>query len=207
MNRQVQDTIPHVQEGSELHDRVREALSNRERKKDKMSRKRRAKERDICVGDFVLVRNRRSGSKVLLPFEKDPWVVIAKKGTMITARRKHETVTRNISFFKVFRLNSGGMDREPSSPSAIEYENRNEGSVVCGNSQSTLHSPVMLSDDPMSTDQRGADVQSVELPHDADQGTPETRPVGVLPPRQGLERYNLRLRPPRSTKLQGFVAD
>ncbi|KAJ1154292.1 hypothetical protein NDU88_007045 [Pleurodeles waltl] len=99
------------------------------------------------------------------------------------------------------------MDREPSSPSAIEDENGDEGSVVCDNSQSTLHSPVMLSDDPMPTDQRSADVQSVELPHDADQGTPETMPVGVLPPRQGLEHYNLRLRPPRSTKLQGFVAN
>ncbi|KAJ1203930.1 hypothetical protein NDU88_007711 [Pleurodeles waltl] len=43
-------------------------------KNDRMSRKRRARERNILVGDHVLVRNRRSGSKFLLPFEKDPWV-------------------------------------------------------------------------------------------------------------------------------------
>ncbi|KAJ1129792.1 hypothetical protein NDU88_008157 [Pleurodeles waltl] len=202
MNCQVQDTISHVQEGSELHDRVRETLSNREKKNAKVSRKWRAKERDIRVGDFVLVRNRRSGSKFLLPFEKDQWVVIAKKGTMITERRKHETVTRNISFFKVFRLNSGGMDSEPSSPSAIEYEYGDEGGVVCGSSQSTLHSPEMLGDDSLLTDQRSANVASVELPHDADQGTPET-----IRPRQGVEHYNLHPHPPRSTKLQGFVAD
>ncbi|KAJ1161459.1 hypothetical protein NDU88_001945 [Pleurodeles waltl] len=50
------------------------ALSQRLEKNDKMSRKRRAKKRDIHIGDHVLVRNRQSGSKFLLPFEKDPWL-------------------------------------------------------------------------------------------------------------------------------------
>ncbi|KAJ1130000.1 hypothetical protein NDU88_008359 [Pleurodeles waltl] len=41
-----------------------------------MSWKRGAKERDVSVGDLVLVKCRRGGSKFVLPFEKDPWVII-----------------------------------------------------------------------------------------------------------------------------------
>ncbi|KAJ1101528.1 hypothetical protein NDU88_006595 [Pleurodeles waltl] len=40
-----------------------------------MSGKRRAKQRDIRIGDQVLVRNRQSGSKFMLPLGKDPWVM------------------------------------------------------------------------------------------------------------------------------------
>ncbi|KAJ1124691.1 hypothetical protein NDU88_003140 [Pleurodeles waltl] len=65
-----------------------------------MYQKRGAKERDICVGDMVLVKCRKGGSKFLLPFEKDPWVVSDVKGTMITAKRGPESITQNISFYK-----------------------------------------------------------------------------------------------------------
>ncbi|KAJ1120937.1 hypothetical protein NDU88_009084 [Pleurodeles waltl] len=190
MNRQVRDTIRHVQESSELHDRVREAVPNREKTNEKMLRKRRAKEQDIHVGDFVLVHNPRNRSNFLLPFEKDPWVVSAKKGTMVTARRKHEIVTRDISFFKIFRLDGGGMDKEQSSPSANLCEEGDEGSVECDNSQSTSQIPGVLCDDPLSAERRAADVKSSDVPHKADRGIPESLPVGVSPPRQGLECYN-----------------
>ncbi|KAJ1175395.1 hypothetical protein NDU88_000683 [Pleurodeles waltl] len=50
--RKVRDTIPHVQELSDLHNQVGKALSQR---KDKMSRKRRTKERTIHIGELVLI--------------------------------------------------------------------------------------------------------------------------------------------------------
>ncbi|KAJ1144878.1 hypothetical protein NDU88_011172 [Pleurodeles waltl] len=65
-----------------------------------MSRKRGAKEHDIHVGDVVLVKCRRGGSKFVLPFEKDPWVVSDVKGTLITAKRGPESITKNILLFK-----------------------------------------------------------------------------------------------------------
>ncbi|KAJ1143533.1 hypothetical protein NDU88_009841 [Pleurodeles waltl] len=100
INRPVRDTIPNIVEYNDLHQQMGKALSRRKDRNDKMSRKRGAKERDICVGDMVLVKCRKGGSKFVLPFEKDPWIVSDVKGTMITAKRGPESITRNISFYK-----------------------------------------------------------------------------------------------------------
>ncbi|KAJ1101188.1 hypothetical protein NDU88_006260 [Pleurodeles waltl] len=86
--------------GTGAHPGPAALIGTRKNQNDNMSRKRGAKERDISVGDLVLVKCRRGGSKFVLPFEKDPWVVSEVKGTMITATRGQETVTRNILFFK-----------------------------------------------------------------------------------------------------------
>ncbi|KAJ1142668.1 hypothetical protein NDU88_008981 [Pleurodeles waltl] len=103
MNRRVGDTITHVRESSRVIDQAAEALSRGKSLHDRMSRKRRAKQREVQVCDLVLVKNRRSGSKFLQPFEKEPGVVSITKGTMITAHKGHEYITRNISFFNLFR--------------------------------------------------------------------------------------------------------
>ncbi|KAJ1211271.1 hypothetical protein NDU88_006632 [Pleurodeles waltl] len=117
--------FPH-QESSGLQERVKEALSKRMEKNDKMSRKRSAKKRDLRIGDHVLVHNRRSGSKFLLPFEKDPWVVSAIKGTMITAKRNHETINRNILFFKAFHMANGEMERDQIPPQTSLFDDGDE---------------------------------------------------------------------------------
>ncbi|KAJ1101176.1 hypothetical protein NDU88_006248 [Pleurodeles waltl] len=173
MNRQVQDTIPHVQEPSQLYDRVREALSNRENRNDKMSRKRRAKKRDIHVGDHVLVRNRRGGSKFMMPFK---WVLSAIKGTMVTAKRKQETITQNISFFKVFRMADGIREMEQNSPLARSFEDGDGGSVGQNDNSSLLPSPGGVVDNPLSVDQGGADVLNSEFTQGSDQGLPDSLP-------------------------------
>ncbi|KAJ1164552.1 hypothetical protein NDU88_004989 [Pleurodeles waltl] len=100
INRPVRDTIPNVLECNDLHQQVGKALSRRKDRNYKMSRKRGAKERHICVGDMVLVKCRKGGSKFVLPFEKDPWIVSDVRGTMITAKRGPESITQNISFYK-----------------------------------------------------------------------------------------------------------
>ena len=53
----------------------------------------------LTVGDAVLVKNPKP-TKAETPFEPIPLVVTQKKGSMITARRGPQTVTRNSSFFK-----------------------------------------------------------------------------------------------------------
>ncbi|KAJ1136658.1 hypothetical protein NDU88_003073 [Pleurodeles waltl] len=207
MNQKVQDTIPHMQESSELHDRVQEALSKRVERNNKMSRKQRAKQRDIRIGGHVLVCNRRSGSKFMLPFEKDTWVVSAIKGTMVIAKRNQETITRNISFFKAFHMSSGGMEIKQTSSPATVSDGDDEGSVDFDNCCFPLPNPKVVVDAPLLAAREGADMQGSEVAQSSDQGMPESLPVGLLPPRQGLERYNLRPRPPRSTRLRGFVVD
>ncbi|KAJ1215923.1 hypothetical protein NDU88_003529 [Pleurodeles waltl] len=146
-----------------------------------MSRKRRAKQRDIQIGDHVFVRNRRSGSKFLLPFEKDPWVAVS--------------------------MASGGMEMEQSFPPASVFDDDDEGSVDFCNRHSLLLNPRMVVDEPLLADQEGADMQSPEVTQRPDQGLPQSPPIGSLPSRRGLEQYNLRPCPPRSTRLKGFVAD
>ncbi|KAJ1097606.1 hypothetical protein NDU88_002723 [Pleurodeles waltl] len=47
-----------------------------------------------------LLRNRCPGEKIRLPFELMPWTVERVRGTMATATKGHESVTRNSSFFK-----------------------------------------------------------------------------------------------------------
>ncbi|KAJ1169365.1 hypothetical protein NDU88_001258 [Pleurodeles waltl] len=119
----VGDTIPHVNQSSRVRDKVAEALSRRRSQNDQVSKKLRAKRREVQVGDVVLVRNRRVGSKFLLPFEKD---LEAIKGTMVRAHKGQESITRSISFFKLFRLpnpNTRGMDgSQPGSLDANDDE-------------------------------------------------------------------------------------
>ena len=63
---------------------------------DKLSR---AKEREIHVGDTVLVRQRKK-NKFSSTFDPKPYRVTRVKGTMITATRPGHYITRNVSFCK-----------------------------------------------------------------------------------------------------------
>ncbi|KAJ1113899.1 hypothetical protein NDU88_002139 [Pleurodeles waltl] len=178
MNRKVQDTIPYVPESSDLHEQVWKALSKRVEKNDKMQKKRRAKKQNIRIGDHVLVRNRKSGSKFLLQFEKDPWVA--------------------------FCMASGGMETDQIFPQTSLVDDGDEGSVDFWDRRFLLPSPGMVVDESLRAGRGCAGMQGSEVIQSSNQ---DPLAVGSLPPRQGLERYHLRPRPPRSTRLKGFVAD
>ncbi|KAJ1197272.1 hypothetical protein NDU88_001134 [Pleurodeles waltl] len=92
----VGDTIPHVKKSSKVFDQAADALLRRRSQHDRVSKRRRAKQPEIRFGDLVQIQNRRCGSKFLLTFKNDPWTVSVIKGTMITARKGGESVTRNI---------------------------------------------------------------------------------------------------------------
>jgi len=54
----------------------------------------------LSVGDSVLLRHTGLHSKMHTPFEPQPYEIVGKKGSMITAKRGDRKVTRNSSFFK-----------------------------------------------------------------------------------------------------------
>ena len=54
----------------------------------------------VTEGDTVFVRRDDTKRKRDTPYRPEPYVVIAKKGSMVTVRNKSGKVTRNSSFFK-----------------------------------------------------------------------------------------------------------
>ena len=74
-------------------------------------RKRYVQTSNIQVGDAVLVRNKKKG-KLEPKYDPQPYTVVVKKGTMVTASRNNprHIITRNTSFFK--RLKTKGKNNK-----------------------------------------------------------------------------------------------
>ena len=74
-------------------------------------RKRYAKPCDLEVGEPVLVKIPSTSSKAHVPpYESSPMTIVARKGSMITARTSEgQNVTRNSSFFKIIRVPNGSL--------------------------------------------------------------------------------------------------
>ena len=100
-NRPLNIKLPHLTEQSQD-----EVLRNRDanRKadmKEYADRKGYVKRSDLQEGDLVLVRNAPTLRKSSAPFEKDPYRIVNKNNSMITAESASgRKVTRNSSFFK-----------------------------------------------------------------------------------------------------------
>ena len=62
--------------------------------------KRRTAVSDVNIDDLVLVRQRKQ-NKLSTPYDRSPFHVVRKKGTMITAQRNGKYLTRNASHFKI----------------------------------------------------------------------------------------------------------
>jgi hypothetical protein len=61
--------------------------------------RRRAQPHTLQIGDLVYVRQMRR-NKMTLPYDASPYTITQIRGTMITARRGQQNITRNASFFK-----------------------------------------------------------------------------------------------------------
>ena len=73
--------------------------SSKETMKQNADSKSYVKELDIEVGDTVLCRQAKL-SKKTTPFNREPMVVVKRKGSLVTARSATRTITRHIIFFK-----------------------------------------------------------------------------------------------------------
>jgi hypothetical protein len=87
--------------------------------KDYADAKSNIKPTNIEEGDTVIVKPTFIQSKSQTPYDKDKLIVVAKKGSMITASRGRKEVTRNASFFK--KLSTQPMDSEIEE-SDVEYD-------------------------------------------------------------------------------------
>ena len=77
--------------------------------KENADKKSGAKERDIQIGDLVLIRQKRR-NKFSSNFDPKPYRVVKVKRTTITALRNGHYVTRNISFYKRISKNNNSGD-------------------------------------------------------------------------------------------------
>ena len=73
--------------------------SSKETMKQNADSKSYVKELDIKVGDTVLCRQAKLNKKTT-PFNREPMVVVKRKGSLVTARNATRTITRYITFFK-----------------------------------------------------------------------------------------------------------
>lgn len=81
------------QNDSDLREVDKHAKDNMKRYADSKAY---VKPSDLNIGDNVLVKDMKSK----MPYETDPLTIISKKGSMISAKRGPQIVTRNSSFFK-----------------------------------------------------------------------------------------------------------
>ncbi|KAJ1136759.1 hypothetical protein NDU88_003173 [Pleurodeles waltl] len=215
---QAYPSLDAASELTDLHHQLGEALSRRKDRNDKMSQKRGAKERDICVGDMVLVKCRKGGSKFVLPFEQDPWMVSDVKGTMITAKRGSEAITQNISFYKKVHAPDFQVPKDISSCDIIDQDYDDIAlQDPCLETSDTFSGRVMCPEMQIPDDRVVLDhgtCQSVpmgsEVPNSGNYLVmePTTSGPGVagsVTSNRGDGPYNLRPRPQCSTRLRGFV--
>ncbi|KAJ1164958.1 hypothetical protein NDU88_005388 [Pleurodeles waltl] len=196
----------------DVEDEVGEALLRRKDRNGKMPQKRGAKERHIRVGNMVLVKCRKGGSKFVLPFEKDPWMVSDVKSTMISAKRGSELITRNIYFYKKVHAPDFQVPIDISSCDIIDQDYDDIG----------LQDPCLETHDAFSGRVMCPDMQSPDDNVVLDHGTCQSMPnsgnhlvmepttsgpgvAGSVTSNLGDGPYNLRPRPQYSTRLHGFV--
>ena len=76
-----------------------------------------AKPNNVALGDTVFLRQPKL-NKLSTPFDPEPFDIVEVKDSMITARNKFRTVTRNCSFKKIAPLliHLETSDDEDSSP-------------------------------------------------------------------------------------------
>ncbi|KAJ1097503.1 hypothetical protein NDU88_002621 [Pleurodeles waltl] len=97
---QRRDTIPTIPGWQPAPYRLEQTQARRKKVHDAASRKRRAMLKDIRVGDWVIIKDRRPEWKFRTPNEPGAWTVTGMSRTIVTAEKGRERVTRNISWFK-----------------------------------------------------------------------------------------------------------
>eukprot|EP00795_Rhopilema_esculentum_P005121 gene5121-biopygen179 len=125
-NRQIRGKFPILKRKSIINKhKIARENEEKSQKYQKMyiDKKRHAKESDIAIGDTVLVKQQYK-NKFSSRFDKAPYKVIQRKGTMITAENKTRRITRNVSHFKKFPAR---VDQHEEFDSDIEQELNKEG--------------------------------------------------------------------------------
>ena len=92
--------LPHSDPSASLHSRmVQNDKISKQKMKDYADTKRPAKPSDLIPGDHVLVKQPKT-NKLKPIFNSKPYIVVQKKGSMITAKSKSHRIVRNSSHFR-----------------------------------------------------------------------------------------------------------
>ncbi|KAJ1200879.1 hypothetical protein NDU88_004700 [Pleurodeles waltl] len=94
------DTIPTAPGWKPTPYHPEQTQAKRKEANDKVSRVRRARARDIRIGNQVIIKDRKPGWKFRTPYEPGVWTETGVSGTMVTAEKGSDQVTRNILWFK-----------------------------------------------------------------------------------------------------------
>ena len=90
----------------------------------------RAKKINLEVGDTVLVRQSKT-NKFSTLYDPQPYTVISIKGSSVTARRGEKSITRHISFIKMF----GGTSKQ--NKKKMESTDEEESSEIADGQESS----------------------------------------------------------------------
>lgn len=89
--------------------------------KEYADKKRHTAPSNLSQGDHVLVKQRKL-DKLTPPYDPDPYIVIEKKGSMVTADRDGHTITRNSSQFRPVKVERSLLDEEFESGPSVPQE-------------------------------------------------------------------------------------
>ena len=106
-NRKIRGQLPEMTKQSEVTDRQKEATENNTTKKAIMKEyedwRRHVKIPDMKEGDVVLVKQPMK-NKLTPRYNPEPLVVTKVEGTLVEARNRNKSVTRNVSQFKPVKM-------------------------------------------------------------------------------------------------------
>ena len=101
---QIRTSLPQIHIPSTANNQNRSKILERDRKakqnmKQYADTQRHTTTSKIREGDLVLVQNQKR-NKLTPYYDPNPYTVISKKGSLVTAQRSGHQITRNVSFFK-----------------------------------------------------------------------------------------------------------
>ena len=132
------------------------------KQKERADKKKHAKPQNLHRGDKVLCRQRQT-NKTMTPYDPNPYLITDIKGSQITARNQHRTITRHITFFKPLKTPHNqerhNMVRRPQSP--IYYDTDTEAELT---DEGESEPEVELTDDDETIPYEGESDQMEDVP-------------------------------------------
>ncbi|KAJ1167925.1 hypothetical protein NDU88_008310 [Pleurodeles waltl] len=186
-------------------ERVETRLRQRQVYNERMSKKRRARPRSLNIGDVVLMKNRRPGSKFKTRFESGMWAVTRVKGTLVTVTKGDEVVTRNISCFK--RYHGAPADHQESGNNSDHEEGECEFGRVGGTAEHWLASGNLQMGEGLAAQKTTTPGSPVPNQDDVPAEAPAEGSNSEATRRSGLGRYNLRSRLTLPERLRDYVCE
>ena len=164
---------------TKIHQSVKQRDQTSKRKAKQLYDKRKhSREHRLKVGDKVLLKQRKSTTQT--PYDPQPFTVIAHKGSMVTARRKHQTFTRDASKWKAM----------PDRPDNLKARERPKGEREKDRAQDSDDDLDNLMTKPRDQVQTTVEDEAANASNEQRQDIPDNPP--------GMRRYPSRERhPPR----------